>query len=66
MKITKDSLLQEGFEERELQGQIVYVKGHVALMYIFNCWIPCHYSYGTVLVDRIYVSSMEELEALYR
>lgn len=66
MEITKELLLQNGFEERTINGHNVFVKGHVALMYMLNCWIPCHYSYGNVLIDRLYVNSMEELEALYR
>lgn len=64
MKISKEILLENGFDERVVNGQIVYVKGHVALVYIFNVWIPCHFSYGTVLVDRLYINSMEELEEL--
>ena len=64
MTITKDLLLQEGFKERLIEGQIVFVKGHIALVYMFNSWIPCHYSYGTVLVDRLYINTMEELATL--
>ncbi|MBQ5981559.1 MAG: hypothetical protein IJL54_05240 [Prevotella sp.] len=64
MKITKELLLQSGFEERVIEGQTIYVKGHIALVYLFNIWLPCHYSYGKILSDRLYVDSMEELEAL--
>ena len=64
MKITKELLLQSGFEERVIEGQTIYVKGHIALVYLFNIWLPCHYSYGKILSDRLYVVSMEELEAL--
>lgn len=64
MKISKELLLQNGFEERVIEGQTIYVKGHIALVCLFNVWIPCHYSYGNLLVDRLYVNSMEELDVL--
>lgn len=64
MEITKDLLLQEGFEERIIEGQTIFVKGHVALVYVFNVWIPCYYSYGEILSDRLYINTMEELAAL--
>ncbi len=64
MKISKELLLENGFNERVVDGQTVYVKGHVALVYIFNVWIPCHYSYGALLTNQLYISSMEELEEL--
>ena len=64
MKITKELLKEIGFEERVIEGQPVFVKGHIALVYMFNSWIPCHYSYGTVLVDRLYINTMEELATL--
>lgn len=64
MKISKELLLQSGFEERVIGGQTIFVKGHIALVYLFNIWLPCHYSYGNLLSDRLYVDSMEEIEAL--
>ena len=64
MKITKELLLQEGFEERVIEGQTIFVKGHVALVYVSNVWIPCHYSFGTILAERLYIDTMEELAEL--
>ena len=64
MKITKELLLDNGFEERIIEGLTVFVKGHIALIYMFNSWIPCHYSYGTVLVDKLYINTIEELSVL--
>ena len=64
MKITKELLLQEGFVERVIEGQTIFVKGHVALVYVFNVWIPCYYSFGTILADRLYIDTMEELAEL--
>jgi hypothetical protein len=64
MKKPRDLLREIGFEERIIEGQILFVKGHVALVYMFNSWIPCHYSYGTILVDKLYINTMEELSAL--
>lgn len=64
MKITKELLLENGFEERIVEGQTIYVKGHYALVYMFCAWIPCYYAAGTVLADRIYVNTMEELSVL--
>ena len=64
MEITKELLLNDGFEERLIDDHKVYVKGHIALIHIFNMWIPCYYSYGNVLSDRLYVNTMEELAAL--
>lgn len=64
MKITKELLLQEGFEERVIEGLTIFVKRHVALVYMFNVWIPCYYAFGTILADRIYLDSMEELAVL--
>lgn len=64
MKITKELLLQEGFVERVIEGQTIFVKGHVALVYVFNVWIPCYYSFGTILADRLYIDTMEELAVL--
>ena len=64
MKITKDLLMHEGFEERVIDGQTIFVKGHVALVYVFNVWIPCYYAFGTILADKIYIDSMEELAVL--
>lgn len=64
MKISKELLLQEGFIERVIEGETVYVKGHIALVYGFNVWRPCYYSYGTILTDRLYINTMEELSAL--
>lgn len=66
MKISKELLLQEGFEERVIESQTIFVKGHIALVYVFNVWIPCHYSYGNILVDKLYITSMEELKCLKR
>ena len=64
MKITKELLLQKGFVERVIEGQTIFVKGHVALVYMFNVWIPCYYSFGTILADRLYINTMEELAVL--
>ncbi len=64
MKITKELLLQEGFVERVIEGHTIFVKGHVALVYVFNVWIPCYYSFGTILADRLYIDTMEELVVL--
>jgi len=64
MKISKELLLQDGFEERVIEGQTIFVKGHIALVYVFNVWIPCYYSYGNLLVDKLYITSMEELKCL--
>ena len=64
MKITKELLLQKGFVERVIEGQTIFVKGHVALVYMFNVWIPCYYSFGTILADRLYIDTMEELAEL--
>ena len=64
MNITKELLLQNGYEERIIEGLTVFVKGHVALVYIFNVWIPCHYSYGNLLIDRLYINTMEEVKFL--
>lgn len=64
MKITKELLLQEGFVERVIEGQTIFVKGHVALVYVFNVWIPCYYSFGTILAGRLYIDTMEELAEL--
>jgi len=64
MEITKDLLLQNGFEERVIEGKTVYVKGHIALVHNLNMWIPCYYSYGEILSDRLYINTMDELAAL--
>jgi hypothetical protein len=64
MNISKELLLQEGFEERVIESQTVFVKGHVALVYVFNVWVPCYYSYGAILADRLYINTMEELAVI--
>ena len=64
MKISKELLLQEGFEERVIESQTIFVKGHIALVHVLNVWIQCHYSYGYLLVDKLYITSKEELKCL--
>lgn len=64
MKITKELLLERGYEERVIEGHYVFVKNHIALFYDLNVWRPCHYSYGTILTDRLYINTMEELDIL--
>ena len=64
MKITKQALLRNGFTEHHIENGICYVKGNIALIYIFDVWIPCHYVAGTFMADRLYVKTMEELELL--
>lgn len=64
MIISKEQLIEKGYEERQVNGQTVYVKGHQALIYMFNAWLPCYYGAGTYLADRLCINTMEELEAL--
>ncbi len=64
MKITKVLLLERGFAERCVDGHIIYVKGHHALFYVFGVWLPCYYAAGTILAEKIYINTMEELDIL--
>ena len=64
MVITKERLLENGFEERMFDGHTVFLKGHHALVYVFGVWLPCRYGAGTILSDRLYINTMEELEIL--
>lgn len=64
MNISRDLLLERGYEERLVKGQIVFIKGHHALINLLGLWIPCYYSAGTFLADKIWINNMEELEII--
>ncbi len=64
MEITKERLLENGFEERIFDGHTVYVKSHYALVNVWGMWLPCYYGAGTVLSGRLHINTMEELEIL--
>lgn len=64
MDISRDLLLERGYKEYQIKGQIVFVKGHHALIRLFGVWIPCYYDAGTFLTDRIWINNMEELDII--
>ena len=64
MKITRQELLSNGYAEHITKNGVFYVKGTMALVYVYNVWMPCYYAAGTQLSDRIYVETMEELDLL--
>lgn len=64
MKITRELLLNNGFEERQVEGHTIFVKGNRALFYLLNVWIPCFYAAGTPLADSIYITTMGQSEIL--
>lgn len=64
MKITKELLLEKGFEERQIESQTIYVNGHHALIYILGVWVPCYYGAGTALEGTLCINTIEELDIL--
>lgn len=61
--ITPQLLLDKGFKERIMFGQIVYYKEKIALVYSF-AWLPCNYETGKPLSTNVYVNTWEEFEKL--
>jgi hypothetical protein len=61
--LSREILLEKGFEERTKFGQEVYAKGNVALVKSFK-WVPCHWESGEPLATNVYVDTWEELEKL--
>lgn len=61
--LSRETLLEKGFEERTKFGQEVYVKGNVALVKSFK-WVPCQMESGEPLATNLYVDTWEELETL--
>lgn len=61
--LTRQILLENGFEEKMMYGQIFYVKGNCAVVHSFK-WVPCNLESGVPLSTNVYVNTMEELEKL--
>ena len=61
--LSQKILLENGFEEKNMFGQEVYVKGNVALVKSFK-WVPCQMESGEPLATNLYVDTWEELETL--
>lgn len=55
--------MEKGFEEKSMFGEIVYVKGQVAILKKTK-WIPCHLKSGEPLSTNLCVDTWEELEKL--
>ena len=64
MIITKELLLESGFEKRYNTEGEYYVKDKVAIVKNIK-WLPCNYETGFPLNTGIYIDTIEELEKLY-
>lgn len=65
MKITRDNLIQEGFDESKIKDLSIFKKGVFGLVYNFNVWLLCNCETGIPLNDKQYVSTMEEVLQCY-
>lgn len=63
--LTPQLLRQNGFEEKMMFGNVVYVKGKVGIVYHFF-WLPCNIKTGAPLSTSIAISTYEELQRLIK
>ena len=63
MEITADILLARGFEQKQGDGGVYYVKGKVGVVHNSQ-WLPCNVDSGKPLSTGLYINTMEELAEL--
>lgn len=63
--LSRDVLLEKGFEEKTMEGKTFFVKEGVAIVFTTQ-WKPCRLEAGKLIATNVYVDTWEELEKLLR
>lgn len=61
--LSREVLLEKGFEEKTMEEKTVFVKGEIAIVFTTN-WIPCRLVAGKLVSTRLQIDTWEELEKL--
>lgn len=62
MEITRENLIKEGFTEKKCQNLSFYTKGNFGIVHNFNLWLLCNCETDIPLINKTYVSTMEEVQ----
>lgn len=61
--LSREVLLDKGFEEKTMEGKTVFVKEGVAIVFTTQ-WMPCRLKTGKLFATNLYVNTWEELVSL--
>lgn len=63
--LSREVLLEKGFEEKTKEEKTVFVKGEIAIVFTTN-WTPCRLVAGKLISTGLHIDTWEELEKLMK
>lgn len=61
--LSREVLLEKGFEAKTMEGKTVFVKDEIAIVFTTK-WNPCHLEAGRLFSTQMHIDTWEELEKL--